>query len=419
MDEDPRDINAPAVHAGARHHRRGAARVRRVNANGNAGDDRPRVGFRPRVGERERACVQYMDVVSQHNSQFVFGLYEFDDIIAYNAKPEDDLEQIIRTYAKISFDPKQEYVIDKQIVINSPCYLIGNSAKFKLTTETAGFYFKERNNAAPVLDMDLNTIVDIIFEREGGSCSSVVFSNCQLVVHGCVFKNISGICVNGYMKMSVRGCYFENCYYCVRQGSTDETTVYSCVFENCVIGVYSKGFLQVKHCNFMNLLCSVALKGAGNISYNSFSVSNREDIRFDSRLCVCHGVHVLPLGNIHIVGSLGLRWPAFIGNTLTRIKIYLGQRLGVFHPERSSFLWCTIGIDSHSLRKICLHGVYDSTLKIKKFARKASGYVDFRVCVCGETHVCPLLNTINVTCRTKPDRTLESVESVEFLSDAE
>lgn len=370
-------------------------------------------GLEP-VGDR---LVTYEEALSQHAVQGDNYKLEFDELVTCVIAPGCDIAKLIKKFAKVAFKAGEEYTLSSRIEITTPCYISGCGAKIKLLTEDAGFFFKSRYNSIPVVEMEKQTITDVVFNGMGlERTKPVVEANLPILLHNCVFIDADEMpAVKANMQATLRGCHFLGNKAAVWQEVNYTIKLNNCVFERNTIAIASRGSISLKNCCFVDNVCSVYVKENLDCETTTFSMMEKNNVPFQNRMCVClAGIHVLPLAHLHVESNNQTGFPIFSHCNIIRCRLYIGSRNGLFTGDGCNFLYSTLLLEKTAARRISLIGAYDNGLVIRKVVSRTSDRNEHRACLWGGWHTSPVLQTSNVTSKLKVDRFLYSVDAPEF-----
>lgn len=218
----------------------------------------------------------------------------------------------------------------------------------------------------------------------------------------------------------VRGGHFFACYKCIDcAGSKLKVVVSNCVFEACMVGILSSGAVTVRHCTAHNVYCFLFCMGPAKFKFNSVLNSNKFYESGVTEMVTCHGGVVLPLATVHICSSDSAAYPVFEGNVLTRCKLYVGERPGVFAPMSSTLSYSSVIAEKRSFQTLNLHCTFHQSTTVWKLLRSSepSGPCEAKKCVCSGSHSWPMLEQLDYTTRALPNPYDSSCDSKLFDSD--
>ncbi|WIV79588.1 E1B 55K [Canine mastadenovirus A] len=345
----------------------------------------------------------------------------FEAVKTYKAKPGDDLQTIIKNYAKISLECGAVYEINSKIRVTGACYIIGNCAVLRPNLPAGEAMFEVLNvDFIPSIGfMERIVFSNVIFDCRTTATVVCCISERNTLFHNCVFSGPHMLCLDLRAGAEVRGCHFVGAVCALRSKGLYSIRVKNSIFEKCAFGVVTGSKASISHCMFKDCTCSIMLGGQGTIAHSQFIVTTSAEAPMNLQLCTCegNGSHVVPLGNIHFASHREASWPTFYANTLVRVRLYMGRRRGVFHPKQSTLSMCVIAAPRGVVQRIYLFGVYDATCAIMQLG-EAGNAASERLCTCGFRHSTPSLRATYVT-DTRIDRELNSQDTAEFFSSDE
>lgn len=370
--------------------------------------------------ETRREVRPFLYIQADERANGVTDDWYFENVDTHDLLPTDDWEVAISRHAKIMLDSRHVYHIHATIKIRGACYIVGNGAKVVVhLTEGAAFQVVGGVQIPCIGHMERVCFTGVLFERSHAENRAIVISaETPVVVHGCTFLGAHSLCVGLRSGGVIRGCHFMANVCAVHTHAPFRVGIKNCVFEKCFFGALIQCRAVVRGCMFVDCVNSMTLGGIGQISVTqcSFVVTNRAAPPFGVRLCTCvQGSHVVPLGNIHVCPSR-VGYPRFERNTLSRIRMYLGRRRGLFHPKYCMFALSVVCSFRDVTNRLTMHGVFENTMAIMQTVRLDGSNMEDRLCTCGVRHPTPLMVNVNVSAEVKLDRELVSVDTAEFSS---
>ncbi|AQQ73622.1 E1B 55K [Harbour porpoise adenovirus 1] len=367
----------------------------------------------------ELECITYQDV---QRCQDRYKKFHFEQIIGYVLQPDDDFESMIKIHAKIVLDPSVEYVVRRTINITSCCYIIGNGAKVRIAChEPFGFLIHRFGHEEKIITgMITPTFDGICFERDRCFPGGVIVSGGHFLVNGCNFIGSLKTCIEAQAGGIVRGSHFFACFKAIVNTSSFSLKVKSSYFERCLIGIISKGHVEVLKNTAQATYCFLFARSSCTCCYNSiinpYSLYEFEHI--DMIACT-NGHNILPLCSIHFVRNREAPWPQFDNNTLVRSGLYLGRRRGAFQAINCTFHYSHVNLDGDCVNSVNLSKSFDQTLSVHKFIRVDEDIDPAAIthlCICGQHHPAPVVTEIDVTDFVCPRRESACCDAV-FMSD--
>ncbi|AP_000047.1 E1B 55K [Canine adenovirus 1] len=345
----------------------------------------------------------------------------FESVKTYRAKPGDDLQTLIKNYAKISLECGAVYEINSKIVVTGACYIIGNCAVLRANLPVGTAMFEVLNvDVIPSIGfMERIVFSNILFDCRSTTAVVCCISERNTLFHNCVFSGPHMLCLDIRAGAEVRGCHFVGAVCALRSKGLYSVRVRNSIFEKCAFGVVSGSKASISHSMFKDCACCIMLGGQGTIAHSHFMATTCTDTPMNLQLCTCegNGSHVVPLGNIHFASNREAPWPTFNANVLVRVRLYMGRRRGVFHPKQSTFSMCVIAAPRGVVQRIYLFSVYDATCAILQLGEAGDAATE-RLCTCGMRHNTPSLRAAYVT-DTRIDREINSQDTAEFFSSDE
>ncbi|APC26055.1 E1B large T-antigen [Bat mastadenovirus G] len=346
--------------------------------------------------------------------------WNYSSVKTVRVNPGDDLEAAIRLHAKISLQPGGVYELNRNIRVVGACYIIGNCAVLKVNLPQGGPLFTvSHSEPIPAIGfMERVCFSNLVFESVGSSKAICCVSNRNILFHGCIFSGAHMLCLDMRAGAEVRGCQFFGAVCAVRSRGLYSMRVKNCSFERCVFGVVAETKVNINRCFFGDCTCSIKLSTVGSVTNSQVIVTNRHQSPMNVQLCTCEdGGHVQALGNVHIGSHCEAPWPKFEGNTLNRVRMYMGRRRGVFHPRHCLFGLSVIAAPTGVAQQVYLYSVYDTTCGIMQLSTY-EGDAGERLCTCGERHSTPCMRASYVT-DSRVNRDLNSHDTAEFSSSDE
>lgn len=366
--------------------------------------------------------VTYQQILSEFQADpfFTNDRYDFEHLVTHLLAEGEDLEEAIKQHVKVALDPNKEYVIHKPVKIKTLCYIIGNGAKVKIACkEPFGFEVYCRSPSPGIVGMWAVTFHNIVFERDRTMPGGVVNSRTFVLFHGCNFLGCMGTALSFSCGSEIRGCHFFACYKCIDSSQSKlKLTVSRCVFEACMVGIISNGNLSCRHCTGHNVYCLCYLLGPGKFVGLNILNSNKFYESGLTEMLSCHGNKILPLATLHICSSFH-PFPDFKNSMLTRCKVFVGERIGVFSPVNVSLSYSSVVADKGSFQSLNLNYTFHQTTTIWKLLRSSQPepVVEVKKCLCGGVHPWPVLEQLNFTARALPNPYDSSCDSKMFDSD--
>ncbi|ALE15292.1 E1B 55K [bottlenose dolphin adenovirus 2] len=367
----------------------------------------------------ELECITYQEVQTCEDR---YRKFHFEQIIGYVLKPDDNWEEMIKLHAKIILDPNVEYVIYSPVNISSSCYIIGNSARVKIAcVEPFGFVLHRFGHEERVISGMLTPTFDgVCFERDRSQPGGIIVSGGHFLLNGCNFIGSLKTCVEAQAGGIIIGCHFFACFKAVVNTSSFSLKVKSCYFERCLIGVISKGNVELTKSTAQSTYCFLFARSSCIFSYNNvinpYSLYDFEHIEMTA--CT-NGNNILPLCSVHFARNRGAPWPQFDNNNIVRSGVYLGRRRGTFQPLNCTFHYSHINMDGDCITSVNLTRCFDQTLSVHKFIRvdeDPDPAAANHVCICGQHHPAPIVTEIDVTDFVCPRRESACCDAV-FMSD--
>lgn len=345
--------------------------------------------------------------------------YDFEHVKTYFLKPDDDLEEAIKTHVKVALEPESEYVIRKPVKIKSLCYIIGNGAKIKVAcTESFGIEIYNRDHIPGIVGMWAVTFQNVIFERDRSLPGGIVHARTFVLFHGCNFLGCMGSALSLSSGGDIRGCHFYACYKCIDSNSKLKVSVSYCVFEACMVGIISVGLVTIRNCTGHNIYCFAFMMGSGKVISNSILNSNKFYESGLIEMISCHGGTVLPLATLHICSSFSHTYPTLRGNVFTRCKVYVGDRVGIFAPVATSLSYSSIIANKEAFQSLNLQYTFHQSSAVWKLLRSLEpDSAEVKKCLCGEVHYWPVLEQLDYTLRALPNPYDSSCDSKLYDSD--
>lgn len=367
------------------------------------------------MSRRHPETVWWADLEEEfkHGDMNLLYKYGFEQLKTHWLEPWEDWETALSTFAKVALRPDTVYVIKKTVNIRKAVYVVGNGAVVRFqTTDRVAFNCAMQSLGPGVIGMNGVTFNNVRFAVEGFN-GTVIASNSQLTLHGVFFQHCSGVCVDSWGRVSVRGCTFVACWKGVVGRNKSQMSVKKCVFECCIMAMVVEGQGRIRNNAGSENVCFALLKGTASLKNNMICGTGH------SQLLTCADGNCQALRVVHVVSHQRRPWPVFEHNMLMRCTVHLGARRGIFSPYQSNFSHTKVLIETEAYARVCLSGVFDLTMELYKVVRYDESKARCRPCECGANHIRLYPATLNVTEQLRADHQMLSCLRTDYESSDE
>lgn len=332
-------------------------------------------------------CITWREVWEDFVSgdMFLRDKYTFEQLRTYWVSPEESLEAAISRHAKVALHPDRVYRITERVQIRGSCYVIGNGATVMVdTSERVGFLLTMQQMGPAIVGMFGCTFMNVKFTCETtrfrGKC---IMANTYVTVHGCQFAGFPGDCLELHAGGRVRGTVFSAVFKAIVSTSRNALSVSKCIFDKCMLGISSVGYLKARDNVSVECLCFLLCKGLGRITHNVI----QGPFLTSYRLVTCANGGVTVLRTVHVAAHPRRTWPVFEHNVMFRTNMFLGHRRGIFLPRQCNLVYCNVVLDRDAASSVGLSGVWDMNVNVYKVLRVEERRNRLYHCECGETHL--------------------------------
>lgn len=353
-----------------------------------------------------------------------------EELVAYQARPEDNLQEVILQFGKVCLDPRFEYVITSPLLLPTWCYVIGNGARIRVKVSAnhrGGIKMGHYRDVFPaetlVQGVTRCVFVDCVFVDDpppGQHKRPMILGEAGIYIIDCSFYDCRSAAILAEVKGEVKGCNFYNCHTAVVYTGNLQFEVTECAFQRCVIGVKSVNSpLKMSYCCARDCVCLVLMGGPGKLVGNTFM--HGAELR-DGSIVTCAGGTVQLLCGYHIVGKRRTPYPVFARNHLNEGTMFVGHRVGCLYTRRCHFSAAQMMLDLGCAQKVHCNGSYVNSLGVMRMTTTTNEVSAQRQCrcECGQTHT--YIYSMVVEARDAlvlPNHRSEPVECVEFCSDSD
>lgn len=353
-----------------------------------------------------------------------------EQLVGYQAGPQDNLEQAIMTHGKVILDPRFEYVLTEPLCLPSWCYVVGNGARIRVRVPArhmagikCGHYRDHFPDSMLVQGVTRCVFVDCVFVDDpplGEHKRPMIRGEGSVYIMDCSFYDCRSAAVMAEMKGEIKGCNFYNCHTGVVYVGSLQFEVTDCAFQRCVIGVKSPNSpLKMSYCCARDCVCLCLMGGPGKLTGNVFM--HGAELGSGS-VVTCVGGAVQLLTAIHIVGRRRVPYPIFARNQINEGCMFVGFRRGCLYMRRCHLSATQMMLDVGCAQKVNCQGSFVSSLSVLRMAsvaNEASAQRQCR-CECGASHT--FIFPMVVESRDAvilPNPRSQPVETLEYCSDSD
>nr|WRQ19806.1 MAG: E1B 55K [unidentified adenovirus] len=332
----------------------------------------------------------------------------FEEIRPRVVRPNEDLQAVINMNYKIELLPNAEYVLRAPIIVTRLLYVIGNHATVRILGSFEVMFdirFRERQRMRK--EMQRGVFRNVFFEGDGFSGNLFKIST-SMTFHSCTFRAFGGIVIDAALGVTVQGCVFNNCAYCVYGHDNMKLNIRYNHFEDCNVCINSKSPVVIKNNVAVHCACFCTVSDVGVIKRNTVLGLIRDVENPTYQLVTCAEKCAFPLHTIH-VSSCSHGWPEFIQNNFSFCSIFLAHRSTTVCFMKCMISDCHILFDCVNPFNSCLLNgfVHRSVIgRILQFHPNQEG--EEKPCLCGSAHHLPNIITCAVNGCNKEEPLLYS-----------